>query len=243
MQEAVQPLQPKANEKTTTKEPIFDGKKVRQLFLKTLNELHLESSNGKRGLVLDEETEKCVELICQYICREHRFEDSEHLFSFNKGILLMGNFGSGKTQIMRSYRITVNTIHGNSQKVGITSCESLNKAFLKKDEYTNQREGFAALEKYCSLPFTGKELIFDDLGSEETTIMDYGNKICVMAHVLSERYNLHNKGMITHLTTNENSKDIESKYGGRITSRIFEMFNVIKLGAKIDSVDYRKRKY
>jgi DNA replication protein DnaC len=244
MEQAVPQLQPKAVEKISTK-PIFEPDGLRALFLQVLNKLHLESSGGKRGLVLDDETAKVVELMCQYINREASFESAEGRYSFSKGILLMGNFGSGKTQLMSAYRIVMNQLHKEQfeNKVGMVTCESLNKRYLEKDEWSNERQGFKALDVYIKLQNDWKEMIFDDLGSEETTIVDFGNRVCVMAHVLSERYNKFQQGMKTHVTTNESSKDLEIKYGGRIASRVFEMFNVIKLGSKADSVDYRKEKY
>jgi len=72
--------------------------------------------------------------------------------------------------------------------------------------------------------------------------MDYGNKVCVMAHIISERYKGLKTGCITHITTNLTRSQISEIYGGRIESRINEMFNIINLGSKIDSVDYRKTK-
>jgi hypothetical protein len=56
----------------------------------------------------------------------------------------------------------------------------------------------------------------------------YGNQCSVMAEILLSRYDLfHSFGMITHITTNLNSTEIEEKYGTRVRSRMREMFNLI----------------
>jgi hypothetical protein len=48
------------------------------------------------------------------------------------------------------------------------------------------------------------------------------------------RYDLfHAFGMVTHLTTNLNSIEIEEKYGLRIRSRMREMFNVISFASVV----------
>ena len=79
--------------------------------------------------------------------------------------------------------------------------------------------------------------MFDDLGLEN--IMNYyGNNCSVMAEILLSRYDLfHGFGMLTHLTTNLNSKEIETMYGIRVRSRMREMFNLVTY--KSDTKDKR----
>lgn len=210
--------------------PKHDKQKVRSVFVKKLNELHLKNSHGKQGLIIDKETEKVIELICQYINREVEFE--EQGYSFHKGLWLCGNFGTGKTQMMLAYRDL-------KKDIGFQSCNDMNMRFIKKDEFNSQVQRFEGIKTFAD-KFDTKERIFDDLGEEETTVMDYGNKICIMAHIISERYKGLKDGCITHITTNLTRSQINDIYGGRIESRMNEMFNVITLGSKIDSVDYRR---
>jgi DNA replication protein DnaC len=208
---------------------------VRETFLKILENYCRKNSDGKRGLVMDQETEKAIELICQYYNREPEFEKDG--YSFSKGLWLMGNFGSGKTQMLKAYR-DLHKIKGVT--VGFQSCVDMNMRFLKKDEFTNQIARFDGIKTFSN-KFDTVERIFDDLGEEETTVLDYGNKVCVMAHIISERYKGLKSGCITHVSTNLTRKQISDTYGGRIESRINEMFNLINLGSKIDSPDYRKQ--
>jgi len=215
-------------------EPRFEPLKVRTKFISILNGLCLENSKGKRGLILDTETENVIELICQYFNRESKFEDAG--YSFDKGLWLAGNFGTGKTQMLMAYK---DLKKFNNETVGYQSCVDMNVKFIKKDEFTNQTQRFDGIKTFSN-KFDTVERIFDDLGEEETTVMDFGNKVCIMAHIISERYKGLKNGCVTHITTNLTRKQITEIYGGRIESRINEMFNVIYLGKDINSTDYRK---
>jgi len=165
-----------------------------------------------------------------YINKEIEFEEMG--YSFNKGLWICGNFGTGKTQMILTYKSMI-------KNCGFISCNDMNMRFLKVDEYNGKVQRFNGIKGFTNIT-DKREKIFDDLGEEETTIMDYGNKFCVMAHVLGERYKGLRDGVITHITTNLTKNQITEIYGGRIESRVNEMFNVIKLGSKIDSRDYRK---
>jgi DNA replication protein DnaC len=115
----------------------------------------------------------------------------------------------------------------------------MNEAFLKMDVYLNRIAGEDGITTFKNRQDT-IERIFDDLGEEETTVSNYANKYCVMGTILSERY----KGFPdtrTHITTNLTGKQVENLYGGRINSRMYEMFNFIKLGGSSDSIDHRKQ--
>jgi DNA replication protein DnaC len=49
-----------------------------------------------------------------------------------------------------------------------------------------------------------------------------------MAEILLSRYDLFvNRKMLTHITTNLSSSEIEELYGERVRSRMREMFNLI----------------
>jgi DNA replication protein DnaC len=74
---------------------------------------------------------------------------------------------------------------------------------------------------------TPQAICFDDLGLEPL-MQHYGNTCNVMAEVLLSRYDCFaTHGMITHITTNLNSAELEDHYGKRIRSRMRELFNLI----------------
>jgi len=72
---------------------------------------------------------------------------------------------------------------------------------------------------------------FDDLGTENN-LKYFGNECNVMTEILLSRYDLFvSRQMLTHLTTNLNSSEIEDIYGTRVRSRLREQFNLIAFDA------------
>lgn len=75
--------------------------------------------------------------------------------------------------------------------------------------------------------FEPKTYCFDDLGLE-SNMSFYGNQCSVMAEILLSRYDLlHAHSIITHVTTNLNSTEIDARFGMRMRSRCREIFNLI----------------
>jgi DNA replication protein DnaC len=200
-----------------------------------MNSIVQKRSQGTISLVLNPEMKVAVNMVCQYMNTEPDFLDNEG-FEFRKGLWLYGAFGSGKTILMLTYKTVRERLF--KTKCGFKTCVEMNEAFLKMDVYLNRiaaEDGITTFKNRLDKV----ERIFDDLGEEETTVSNYANKYCVMGTILSERH----KGFPdtkTHITTNLSSKQVESLYGGRINSRMYEMFNFIKLGGSANSIDHRK---
>ncbi len=167
------------------------------------------------------------QLIC-YFLRDTAIAE-ELGISLNKGILLSGPVGSGKTSLMNLLGLLTEEKSRHTMK----SCRNISFEFIK--------DGYDVIHRYSSHCFTNsrpRAVCFDDLGSEKS-LKYYGNQCNVMAEILLSRYDLFIKrGMITHITTNLGAKDIESAYGGRIRSRLREMFNLIAFDS--NSKDKRK---
>ena len=104
----------------------------------------------------------------------------------------------------------------------LKSCRDVSFEFIN--------EGFKVIQRYGRGSFNNhmpKVYCFDDLGTENN-LKYYGNDCNVMAEILLSRYDMFvSRKMITHLTTNLNSSEIESIYGIRVRSRMREMFNLI----------------
>ncbi len=138
--------------------------------------------------------------------------------SFRKGILLSGPVGCGKTSLMNIIRYLQPTEPHYIMK----SCRDISFEFIQ--------EGYSVIQKYSRNAFNQnnpKIYCFDDLGTENS-LKYYGNDCNVMAEILLSRYDLFiSRGMITHITTNLNSSEIEDIYGTRVRSRLREQFNLI----------------
>ena len=142
------------------------------------------------------------------------------LDSFNgdtdKGLILMGATGVGKTVYLKSLSLFM----GYAQKFKF----KIYTGFEMERIY--QAEG----QELFSLESAMKSNMFaiDDIGEEHSTIKRYGTEINVGVDALTQRHQLYtNKGYLTFATTNLNAEMIGKKYGKRIESRIYEMFNFI----------------
>ena len=142
--------------------------------------------------------------------------------NLNKGILLSGPVGCGKTTLLT----LVNYFQSRQNKHVMKTCREVSFEFIK--------EGYDIVHKYSTLSFgkLGNEswpriYCFDDLGTENS-LKYYGNECNVMAEILLSRYELFiHKKMLTHLTTNLSATEIENLYGSRVRSRMREMYNLI----------------
>ncbi len=223
---------------TITKEIIphyHDREKFRIKFLERLNQRIMINSSGTKELVLNDEISNVIELVCQHLNNEAEFEQDNRLLS--KGLFLGGHSGSGKTEILLTYRDMKQGYM--KQKFGYKTCNEMNDLFKKIDPDTMKKNGYFALKPFIQ-PRDTAERFFDDLGEEETVIQDYGNKIAVMPYILNERYKNRSTCGKTHVTSNLSKSQILDKYGSRFESRIHEQFNFIGLGTSSDSIDHRK---
>jgi len=143
---------------------------------------------------------------------------AEHGIDLQKGIMLSGPIGCGKSAIMR----ILNSLCKRGSQFPLVHCERIALQFAA--------EGYQTIEKYSFKAFNQHHpvtICFDDLGFE-TSVTYFGNTCNTMLHILSIRYDLYiAHEMITHITTNLNSKELEERYGNRLRSRMREMFNVI----------------
>lgn len=146
----------------------------------------------------------------------YSIEDLESCQQFNinpqKGILLIGPVGCGKTSLMKVF----NHLAIPAKKSILLPTRYINIEFNK--------EGFPVLQKY------GKSLnnyCFDDLGVEQN-MKHFGNECNVIGEILLSRYELFkSQKIITHATTNLNADELEKIYGNRVRSRLREMFNLV----------------
>lgn len=135
----------------------------------------------------------------------------------NKGILLSGPVGIGKTSLINLMKTLTSTNH----KFYIKPCRDISYEFIQ--------EGYEIIQKYSKGKFypDPKTICFDDLGTEYN-IKYYGNECNVMAEILLSRYDLFiSRKIITHITTNLSASEIESAYGNRVRSRLRSMVNLI----------------
>lgn len=174
--------------------------------------------------VMTPEVESVYRQLIQYF-----YADPEFYGDVTRGLLLMGPTGTGKTlamNIMRIYRKFDNICFSKNGKAyqmnfDITPVNDIVNGFMEN--------AFDGIHIYCCRYVA----CLDDIGTEIEDVKYYGNTLDVIAHVLSERYS---KRLLTFGTTNCTLDRLEERYGDRIISRMYALFNFIVVKGK----DFRR---
>lgn len=152
--------------------------------------------------------------------------------SFDKGLLIVGNYGNGKTSTMKAFEKVFQGIKGYSFKS--YNANDVVKMFesIQIDNYTIDLS-----RKEFDLIMCRGDRYFDDLKTEREA-SNYG-KFNLFKEILEIRSGTKYK---THVTCNYNTKypdntekaidEFAIKYGERVYDRIFEMFNIIEFKGK-----------
>ncbi|MBV7530463.1 hypothetical protein [Chitinophaga sp. sic0106] len=168
---------------------------------------------------LDDVDRPVVVKLLAYFLQDEAVAAAEGI-DLHKGILLTGKIGCGKTSLMTLMRALVQ----ESYRSHIVSCRQISFEFSKIGYDIISRYSTNAFFPYTNVP---RVHCFDDLGVEQT-VNYWGNNCNVMGEILLSRYDLFiSNKMITHVTTNLNSQELEEVYGNRLRSRMRAMFNLI----------------
>ena len=165
---------------------------------------------------IDDHNSNIINLLNIYFAQDGNLMRSKFpQYSINKGLLITGKCGTGKTLLLKIYQKIVRNL-----PLQAFQTVSSNKVVRHYDE-----SGSEALKTYIE-----RKMMFDDFGSENKG-KHYGKDEEVFKTILEERYNLFiDNGLKTYLTSNLSLSHIGQRYGDRVNSRIHEMFNIIVLG-------------
>lgn len=202
----------------------FDGKNVIYDFPKILIYLNAKGKLlfGEKFSIYEEDKEILLKL-CSYFIKDEE-NCKNYGIDIDKGILLIGPVGCGKTSLMKLLRHIVPL----QRPYEIIPCRNITFSF--------NHLGFKTIEAYGNTKF----FCFDDLGVEPLGRF-YGKDLNVMGEVLLSRYELYQQTkhkIKTHATTNLNASELEVHYGNRVRSRMRELFNLIAFD--IEAGDKRK---
>jgi hypothetical protein len=179
---------------------------------------------------IDKDNELVYNILIRYFCEDAGFDlmalkGKVEYPSLKKGILLCGNFGVGKTDLMNLFGVNFRQVYNvvNSKKIS--------------NEYSSY--GDDAIAKYLTKTknsFEDPECLFqeysgiciDDIGTEDIR-NNFGNKKNVIGDIIELRYDSSQVGPLLHGTTNLTAEQLKEHYGGRVLSRMKEIFNFIEL--------------
>lgn len=130
----------------------------------------------------------------------------------DKGILLNGPVGCGKTTLMTLLK----AFHDRENQYIMKSTREIASEF--------HEDGFSVIRKYGK---RRKIICLDDLGVEQS-MKYFGNECNTIGEILLQRYDLMiAEDFVTHATTNLNADELQELYGNRVRSRFRSMFNLI----------------
>lgn len=182
------------------------------------------ASLEKKGIELYGNHFKILEADYPIICRliAYFLQDEISCYQYgidlNKGLLLSGPIGSGKTTLMNLMKL----IAKPDNKFSVKPCREISFEFIQ--------DGYEVIHRYSKgklYQSDTRTYCFDDLGTENN-LKYFGNECNVIAEIILCRYDLFiNKKLKTHITTNLSASEIEKNYGNRIRSRLRELCNLI----------------
>jgi DNA replication protein DnaC len=194
---------------------------------------YLERFN--REFEADEYTKPILDILCLYFTNDPQFNQMGAGFNLNKGLLLFGPVGCGKTSMISLFT------DNQKQSFRVASCRKISDEYEIHGKEVLSRYTKPDRNRYPKQEYFGQDYLgwcFDDFGTEPGESNRYGNKATVMSDVLFGIYEgSFLKGNI-HMTTNINSDQITAIYGDRVRSRMRELFNVVMF--KESSPDRRR---
>lgn len=231
-------------------EPI-EGQELNKVNFWKMFKFYYKLETGK-DFIVNEHTSKNIEAILKYFLKDETFFKCDRLLksfkgvkcenSFEKGLLIIGNNGNGKTSIMRSISRALNDIYLKSRKEIWNNGkqwrdirflhENCHDVVTKFELIKEHHDKDLFYEKY-----SGYRYFFDDF-TKESIASNFGKRN-IMREVLEKRYDKKSK---TYLSMNYDDRypnDLEQalysiglKYGSHLYDRTFEMFNIIQFEGK-----------
>jgi DNA replication protein DnaC len=160
--------------------------------------------------IRNEHNDTFIKAICYFLSSDPRFETDLN-FSFNKGLMIIGESGTGKTEVIRAV--------ANNPLWPIIIHSIIDIVFTVKQIGE------------CEIN-TDQLLMIDDIGTETEALNHYGTKINWFKDFIETYYLKYRSYNGLIITTNLGGAQIEARYGYRVRSRLREMFNVIELTGK-----------
>ena len=185
-----------------------------------------------RDWVNTPETRKNAAIALSYFLKDDRFFEMDGVNdfsnpSFEKGLLILGGNGCGKTSMMKAFSLALQP--WKLKRFFVHSCEAMSKEYERLEE-AHEKGGY--WDKYLN-----GNAYFDDLAKEDIA-KNYG-LTNIMRYILIER---EQRKWITHASMNfrnEYPNDVNAamgyiaeRYGTDVYDRIATLFNVVAFTGK-----------
>ncbi|MFD2915825.1 ATP-binding protein [Psychroserpens luteus] len=181
-----------------------------------------------KKFIVDSDNINKVKTLAYYLVQDNRFFISPLLSkdlnspSFKKGLILVGDYGVGKTALLKTIPIITDNYFSYNLTVDLVS----------EYESLTLSDKSMFVEKHKS----GRR-IYDDLGTEKKA-SNYGF-VNLIKVVLESRYDANSLTILACNYDERNPLNLEAAldklgmlYGGRVLDRVYEMFNIIEFSGK-----------
>lgn len=183
-----------------------------------VNRLMLEE---ERAFVLDGQNLEVFQQVAGYFVRDRATFGCS--LDFNKGLLMFGAYGVGKSFMMRLFA------SNPRQSYRVVSSRHIAEDFRLNGNICQYQSAFL---NDCSGKFFGQReigLCIDELGAENDRVANFGNRSNVVAELLQDRYeNRQLRGTMTHAVTNQQPHELRDAYGPRVYDRLKQLFNIVE---------------
>lgn len=200
---------------------------------------------------VDAANQKLVDLLSLYCKGLKRFEESkddswifpdQQQLYLDKGILVTGNVGSGKTMLLKMMNKYYGFLERNEHRFRSESVPDLADKFSAhgRASFTDIKKGNWLFDELC--------FIDERTGKPDREIATYyGDKLLIGSKVIYDRSAIFvETGWKSHYTTNASLSQIKDIYGERVYSRLLEKCNVlVYVGAdrRMNSRPHMERDY
>ncbi len=217
---------------------IFNGNKLGAEPEKQIMTIPVDWSTHSKGIIkiaehyepnfeVTKENENILRLMLLYFTGNPLFE-TETKGSLNKGIMLVGGVGTGKSLLFKIFQSYTRNILLTNSFQNFTAIDIVDSVNINGVEWM-QQFSHNVVDK-ISRPI---RCYIDDIASRQENVMHFGTKTNVIEQLLSLRYNVFERyGTLTHVSTNLYPASMAEFYESRIIDRMKEMFNIIELGGE-----------
>lgn len=187
----------------------------------------------QKDLILDRDSEAFLKTLIQYFFRNYEFFQSPclkktlNIPSFEKGLLIIGNPGLGKSKFLKTFEIIFKKLSYHNPNFYFT--------FSDVNDIVTEFEALETSEKdnFFQKQSNGFKC-YDDVKSERKA-SNFGI-VNLIQEIIQYRYNKNRKTIIICNFNDAHPENFQEalnefgiKYGSRVFDRIYEMFNLIEV--------------
>jgi DNA replication protein DnaC len=182
----------------------ISAENFKELFFK-IAKIGLLSRKITKDYVVDDTNRDVINQFYFYLTQDEKF-----IGDFDKGFLIYGNNGTGKTLLMETFIKIISELAGKNFTI-------FNSRILREQLIEDKN-----LMKFLE----NRPLYIDDLGKENLFANNYGIKETPVMDLLALRYDKH---ALTFITTNNDLQYFAENYGVSLADRMKEMFNFFEM--------------